>query len=46
MLYGYTFYHIYYVCACIKMTKLYIFFFTISKTNGTLCTIIFIIYEK
>ena len=26
MLYGYTFYHIYYVCACIKMTKLYIFF--------------------
>lgn len=45
MLYGYTFYHIYYVCACIKMTKLYIFF-TISKTNGTLCTIIFIIHEK
>ena len=27
MPYGYTFYHIYYVCACIKMTKLYIFFY-------------------
>lgn len=27
MLYGYTFYHIYYVCAYIKMTKLYIFFY-------------------
>lgn len=24
--YGYTFYHIYYFCAYIKMTKLYIFF--------------------
>lgn len=44
--YGYTFYLLHNFVAWYKMTKLYIFFFIISKTNGALCTIIFIIHEK